>query len=626
VAAVAGKPAGPRAAPGLSGSAVALAELCEQLEAPGWRGFARLRRYRSDNPGPARALARPLRSVAWEAREDFPARQVRFAFASTGSTANLDDVLLLESLDRGIIPRSYHSASRQPSRELRDPGSGLHQHQPDIVVVAAAPGVEGEEDAAFLDSLLEDLRTFRTRSSALLLVHSLAGAELRPRGLGDWSGPDGLGERQARLNLMLAERCREIPDVHVVDVPHLVALSGAGWWTLHRSWFVGNLGVPEALAPWLCREYAAAGAAVRGFVRKCLVMDLDDTLWGGVVGEAGPAGVQIGRDYPGNIFAAIQQVVRKLHERGVVLALNSQNNEDDAWAAFRGRPEMPLAPTHFAAWRINWKDKAANLVELAEELRLGLDSFVMLDNDPVQQAWVEDRLPEVHVLAAQDPLEMLHTLVGQRLFAGLGATAEDARRGASYVASARRREEEATAGDRASFLAGLGVTVTVGRAAAEHLPRLAQLAQRTNQFNLTTKRYTEGQIRELCQAPNVEVLRCSCRDRFADEGIVGLVILRGSGAEWAVDTCLLSCRVLGWGVEKALAAAMCRVVAARGAASLRGEYVRTAKNGVAEGFYRDAGFAALASDPERTSWTLERPGADDRTPAWIRLEMEEEAS
>jgi FkbH-like protein len=219
---------------------------------------------------------------------------------------------------------------------------------------------------------------------------------------------------------------------------------------------------------------------------------------------------------------------------------------------------------------------------------------------------------------------MLLSLARQRLFDALGQTAEDRHRAGSYVAAARRREEEAAAGDREAFLASLDLAVTVGPAAPEHLARLAQLAQRTNQFNLTTKRYTEGQIRELCDGPDSTVLYCSSRDRFADEGVIGLVILRGPGAEWSIDSFLLSCRVLGRGVERALAAASCRIAASRGATGLRGEYVRTAKNGIAEGFYPAMGFSPLHSDADRSSWLLPLPAGAETLPAWIRLHVEGE--
>jgi FkbH-like protein len=629
---VTGEVRGASAGEGVKTTKVSLEGVLDQLGTAGWKGFSMLRRYRSENPTPARILARQLRSVPFSARPDFESRRVRFAFVSSASMGNVEDALMLESLGRGIIAEQYHSASRQTSRELRDPGSGLYTSQPDVIVVAVAPAaLSGDADpriaigksdaAAFLDSLVEDLRALRARSDALLLVHNFMAPELRTLGLQDWREREGTAAVYARLNLDLAERCREIPDTQVVDAAHLTALSGAGWWTLHRGFFLARVGIPEPLAPFLAREYAAFGAARRGFLKKCLVLDLDDTLWGGVVGEAGADKVEVGTEYPGSIFQAIQQAVVQLHERGVVLALNSQNNEEDGWAPFERR-EMRLERRHIAASRINWKDKVTNLQELAAELRLGLDSFVMLDNDPVQRAWVEDSLPEVHVIAAQDPLEMLYALVTERLFESLGRTAEDGLRAKSYEAASLRREEETSAADREAFLHGLGLVVTVGRATPETLPRLAQMAQRTNQFNLTTKRYTEGQIRELCASPDAKVLYCSCRDRFADEGIIGMAILMRRDAEWVVDTFLLSCRVLSWGVERALAAALYR--AAAGAVALRGEYVKTAKNGISAGLYRDLGFERVRSDDDGATWRLPLPASSDPAPPWIRLQIEGE--
>jgi FkbH-like protein len=620
----------PQAAP--SPRALELPEVLDRLRLAGWKGFALLRRYRSELSGSARPLVRGLRSLAWERRDDYEGRRVRFAFTADASTANLEDALWLESLDRGIVPVSYHSALRQVTRELRDPASGLYAHEPDVAVVAASfpadpdAGSDAVSPDAFLDALAADLRAFRARSSAVLLVHGFVAPEFRPLGIHDWREPKGLFELYARLNLGLAERCRDIADTHVVDVGRHLARSGASWSTLHRSAFLAGVAASENLAPFLCRDYAAAGAARRGLVRKVLALDLDDTLWGGVVGEVGAAKVQVGNDHPGNIFRAIQRAAQKLHERGVVLAINSRNEEEDGWAPFRTRPEMALERRHFAAWRINWKDKATNMRELASELRLGLDSFVMLDNDPVQRAWVEDQIPEVHVIPAGDPLDMLRALADQRLFDGLSHTPEDALRAASYTAATRRREEDASAVDRAAFLAGLGLVVTVRRASPAELPRLAQLAERTNQFNLTTRRYSEAEIARACAEPDTVVLSCSSRDRFAADGIVGLAILKGGGPEWVVDTLLLSCRVLGWGVERALLAAACRVAAERGASSLRGEFIPSAKNGIAKGFYAEAGFSRLDSGEERQAWRLALPAPADVAPAWIELVLEEAAA
>jgi FkbH-like protein len=600
------------------------------LAIEGWTGFSLLRRYLAVPQDPPRALAQRIRSsVPWEGRGDLEARTVRFAFLADSLTTNLQDPLVLECLARGIVPHQYHARAGHISREIRDPASGLWAEERDVVVVAVSPSrnVEtariGSADRpfadAFLDGLLEDLRILRDKCGAVLLVHNFLPPEFRVFGLHDWRERGGVGESYARLNLALAERCRELPDVYVVDLGLLVALSGARWWSVHKTWFLGTFSLPDDLAPLLCREYAAAGAARRGLLRKCLVLDLDDTLWGGVVGEVGAAEIQIGGGYPGNIYQEIQRIVRQLHEGGLILAINSRNDEEDAWRPFEARTEMVLRRKDFSAWRINWQDKAANLRELAQELSLGLDSMVVLDNDPVTSSWIEQRLPEVHVLPARDPLDMVRVLATSRLFADLSRTAEDLIRGRSQAAV--RRKEQSAAIDRETFLADLNLVVTVGRASSDQLPRLVQLSQRSNQFNLTTRRYTHAQLEELSRRLDSEVLYCACRERFADEGITGLVTVRKQGAEWTMDTLALSCRVLGWGVERALVAAVCLIATDAGATGLEGQYIPTLRNRQTEWFYRDLGFSLVRTSDAGSAWRLALPPEEDLNPGWISLHI-----
>lgn len=615
------------------GAALTADDVIESLSAAGWRGFSLLRRYITEHPGDSRALARRVASIAWEARGDLGARQVRFAFLSDGSTVSLDDALWLECLTRGVVPATYHALPGQISREVLNPDSGLWAHAPDVIVVAVSPTRDARggdlvlaeagssSEDAMVESLLQTLRRIRERSNAWLLVHNLMAPEFRPLGLHDLRKTNGLAERYARLNLALAESCRDVPGAHVVDLAPLIALSGARVWSLHKTWFLAAVAFPEDLAVLLCREYAAVGAALRGLTRKCLAVDLDGTLWGGVAGELGAGGVQIGRGYPGNLYKQLQETIRELRAGGVILAINSHNDEEDAWQPFERRAEMVLKREDFAAYRINWQDKVANLRGLSDELRISLDAFVVLDNDPVERSWIEEQLPEVHVLAAQDPLEMLRTLSVSRLFQGLERTSADELRAVSYAVATSRRDEERSAVSREAFLAELELVVTVGSASQEQLPRLAQLTQRTNQFNLTTRRYTQAELAELHAAPDFELLYCACRDRFADEGVTGLVILRKAGLEWSVDTLLLSCRVLGWGVERALAGAVCDFAARHGATTLTAEYVRTARNGQTEWFYRELGFAAVSVSEARSSWRLALPPARNPAPAWIDLRL-----
>jgi len=598
-----------------------LDQVCAALASSGWTGFSLARRYLRAHPGALRELARRLEAGDRDVFADREARTVRWAFLAESSTLNLRDRLTIESLLRGMFVEQYHAPAGAIAREVADPSSGLWAHRPDVVVVHpfTAAGAGGELEIPPKERLSELLQQLREGTEAVILVHNLVAPELRPLGVVDWVEPGGIGARVARFNLELADLCHETTGAYVVDLAPLLSLARAGYWTLHRSAFLADLALPDEIGACLCGQYAAVGAALRGLVRKCLVVDLDDTLWGGVVGEVGAGGVAIGQGFPGNVFRSIQGAVRQLHENGAVLAISSRNNEEDAWEPFDTRPEMVLKREHFAAWRINWEDKVESLREISDELGLALDSFVVLDDNPVNRYWIETQLPEVWVLSAQDPLDMVRELATTRLFEGLERTAEDRLRGRSYAARPRRLRSERGEADRETFLTELELEVTAGRASPPQLPRLAQLSQRTNQFNLTTRRHTQNQLAELLASEDSEVIYCSCRDRFSDEGIIGLALLVGNGAEWRIDSLLLSCRVLGWGVESCLAEVVRQMAKERGAEVLQGVYVASGRNAQTRLFYEKLGFLLVASDEQGSTWELDPRSSASLSPRWIEL-------
>lgn len=609
---------------------VSLEAVTAALSQEGWRGFTLARGFLAENPRQWRSLTRAARSVPWETRADFAARQVRFAVLGSFSTENVTDALTLASLERGIIPNVYHAPFNQLSFVIRDPASRLYETQPELVIVAVDPAdrmASPLESAArtvvdrFLDDLMAEMALLHERSGALVLVHNFTAPEFRPYGLHEWRQTSGLSEFYLRLNLDLLERCRSLSWVHVTDAARANALSGARWPTLHQTRFLGSYRLTADAALAVAREYAALGAALRGFAKKCLIVDLDNTLWGGVVAEEGVSGIAIGGNYPGNIYREIQQVIHALRDRGVIVAINSKNNEADAWEPFRQRSEMVLSPAHFSAWRINWQDKATNLRELAQELHLGPDSFVVLDDSPVERAWMEDAIPEVHILHAQDPLEMLRELSSSLLFEGLELSQEDRVRAQSYTAAARRRDALVKTTNLEDFLTQLDLTVEVSRPQESQWGRVAQLTQKTNQFNLTTRRYTQDQLRQCCAEDETQVLCCSVRDRFADEGIVGVVILRRQEQQCRIDSFLLSCRVLGRGVERALLWAACQHADSWGARLMYGEYRPSEKNGQTARFFPEQGFTLLRTEPASSWWTLPLPAPRDMAPHWITLTM-----
>jgi FkbH-like protein len=605
------------------------------LAQDGSQGFALVRRFLKEYPRQWRALARAGRAVPWTKRTDFSSRHVRFAMLGSFSTDNLTDALSLAALERGLIATSYHAPFNQASVLVREQTSDLYATPPDVVVFAIDPAdrflppwrVSGEmgaetaqgEAERFLDDLVTEMTLVHERSGALVVVHNFTPPEFRPLGLQGWRQESADGAFYLRLNLALLERCRTLPWAHVVDVARAQALSEGQWPTLHQTRFLGAYRLPGETVWGVVREYAAIAAALRGFAKKCLVVDLDNTLWGGVVAEDGVSGVALGGGYPGNIYRELQYVIRALHDRGVILAINSKNNEADAWEPFRQREEMVLQPHHFSAWRINWQDKATNVREIAQELSLGIDSLVVLDDNPVERAWMENAVPEVHVLPAQDPLDMLRFLSCSLLFDGLELSREDRLRAQSYAAAAQRRAVRTKATNLDEFLLQLNVQVEVFAPQENHWGRVAQLTQKTNQFNLTTHRYTQDQLLRMSTLDEVSVLCCSVRDRFADEGIVGVVILRKQGQDYVTDSFLLSCRVLGRGVERALLWATCQRVEAWGGQRLLGEYRRSEKNEQTAQFFPEQGFTLVQETPASSLWRLSLPAPQQMMPNWITL-------
>jgi FkbH-like protein len=602
-------------------------EIAAKLSAgSAWQGFpeARAAVRAAHTRAEIRALARAIAGIDPAARGDAAVRRVQVAFCGSGSTDNLADAVTLQMLDRGLFAAQYHGPFGQLAQEVRDPGSGLRAFRPDLVVLAPSLAgmlpADAARDAAgvaqFASAVGDQVTALRQWFQGPVMVTGLLPPQARPSGILDARQEIGVAAFHRRAELALAEVLRGRPGCYLLDVSHLALTAGLRHTTLHKSFFLAGHQFPDELAPAIAREVAACAAALRGLARKCLVLDLDNTLWGGVVGEDGVAGIQLGSGFPGNVHVALQREILRLHEAGVILAILSKNEAADAFRAIDERPEMVLRREHFSCWRIDWQDKAANLRAIAAELGLGLDAFVVLDDSAVERSWIESAVPEAYVAPAGDVLAMLQFLAECRLFDGLTASAEDALRAKSYAARAQREQAGGSAADLAAFLRGLELVVTVGPPSPAQLGRLAQLTQKTNQFNLTTRRYSDQEIARLAGDPEWELAVCSCRDRFADDGLIGAALVHKAGPSWRIDTLLLSCRVLGRGVERAFLAWLCQRAAASGAQRIQGEYLATAKNGQVADFLGTCGFTACERTAARSVWELALPGPD-LWPDWI---------
>ena len=572
------------------------------------------------------ALARFICSEKISGRSDFATRSVRIAVASDTSLDNLADPLALRLLERGMFGVQYHSPFAQLAFETRNSCSGLIQHKPEVVILAPLTGIwqrlagtSSDAVAQTVEEAWSQVVALRNFFDGLILLVNLVPIENRPYGILESRRNLGHADFARAVNLQLSQRCRETNEAFILDAQLLTGQSGTVWPSLHKQQFMASRPFADDLLNLLSVEIAAFCAGRKGFARKCLVLDLDNTLWGGVVGEDGVAGLQIGGGFPGNIYTELQKEIFALRERGVTLVIVSKNNEADVWEVFNKRPEMVLKRANFSAHRINWQDKASNIRELATELNLGLDAFVVLDDSHVERDWIEEALPEVDVCPASDPLEMLRWLATCRRFDTLAITREDALRAKSYAAVEERSRLATQTSNLEEYLASLGTQIEIGCNSSEQIARVAQLTQKTNQFNLTTRRYTESEIQERMQNPAWRVFWCASRDRFADEGVIGAALIEIINDEWTIDTFLMSCRVLGRGVEKAFMGNICDQAVNSGAKKIRGEFIRSAKNSQTENFLETCGFSAAEKTNDFSKWHLVLPAPTELTPKWIAL-------
>jgi FkbH-like protein len=526
----------------------------------------------------------------------------------------------------GVALETHLGEFNAYAQEILDPGSALYRFQPDVAVLAVqtrdvAPALWRGESAA--DDVLGRfggwIRSFRTYSKAALIVHSLEVPAVACAGILDAQREDNATQAIQRINHGLRVLAGEHRGVYILDYDALVARHGREHWGDARKWLTVRLPVASANLPHLAAEWLRFLHPLAGKVAKCVAVDLDNTLWGGVIGEDGIDGIRLGAEYPGAAFQEVQRVLLDLWRRGILLAVASKNNPADAMEALSGHPGMVLQPSHFAAMRINWNEKARSLREIAEELNIGLDAIAFLDDNPVERQQVREQAPEAIVVhLPEDPMGYAQAVRDCPWFERLALSEEDRRRGEYYAAQRERGALQRSVTSKEDFYRGLEQVAEIAPVNAQTLARVAQLTQKTNQFNLTTRRYTEPQISEMSACPAWRVWSLRVKDRYADNGLVGVAIARVDGPVCEIDSFLMSCRVIGRTLETALLAHLAKDARARGANILQGWFLPTKKNAPAGEFYPDHGFEVAETANEGVLWRLDLRKKEIRTPEWIK--------
>ncbi len=499
-------------------------------------------------------------------------------------------------------------------------------HLPDLCADGVGAAVDAEI-ASSVQHLAHLLRSVRANSKARIVLQGFVVPHQSSLGqVGEANLPHSLPRAVHRLNDQLADLCATISECVFFDVDALAAQHGRVHWADQRLFLASRLPIAAANFPIYTRALVRSIGALYKPARKVLCTDLDHTLWGGVLGEEGVQGIVTGSTFPGTPFYLYQRYLKQLASRGILLAAVSKNNEADVREAFAVRAaDLALTLSDFVALKISWNEKSHSLRELAQELSLGLDSFVFIDDNPVEAEAIRQQLPEVAVIEAPvtAPWRLLDLLADEPFFDALRVTADDHNRLTDYKAQAQRASLESSAGGRDEFLASLGIICTFESALDAPLARSVQLLAKTNQFNVTTRRHSAADLEAFAADPAGQAIVVRVRDRFGDAGVVGLALARTQAETCVIDSLLLSCRVIGRGIETALLAQVAQNAAHLGASRLVGEFIPSKKNAPAASFYADHGFSGPSSSTAATDslfFELDLTTTPPTTPPWITLE------
>ena len=595
------------------GALASLALLWHETAGPGVAGFvnSRFERLKEHvNPAPCRIAI--LRSFTVE-----PLIPLVRAAAAT----------------HGIDVTAHTGDFNTYAQDILDPASSLYRFAPDMVFLAVqtrdlcpmlwdgfaelSPAQSAEAADRTVESFRVWIETFRSRSAAHLVIHTLETPPVPANGILDAQSANGQIETILRINQALRQLASGSRGVYLLDYDGLIARHGRFAWYDPYKWLTLRMPISaQAIVP-LAQEWLRFIYPLSGKSCKALAIDLDNTLWGGVIGEDGVSGIKIGPEHPGAVYLDVQRAILDLYHRGVILAICSKNDESDAMAAIEQRPGMLLRRRHFGAWRINWNDKAQNLREIAAELNIGVDAIAFLDDNPAEREWIRRQLPEATVIELPAAaLGYARALRESPVFERLTLTAEDRERGRYYAE--QRLRQPPTGASLEEFYSSLAMEVEIATVTPETLPRVAQLTQKTNQFNLTTRRYSEQQIAEFAARPAWRVYALHVRDTFGDHGLVGVALTHSSGDTCEIDTFLLSCRVIGRTVETGFLAALAEQALADGQRRLVGFFVPTKKNLPAKDFYASHGFTCIDDGEGESRWEFDLTQGQIQDPAWIR--------
>lgn len=544
-----------------------------------------------------------------------------------GSTADaVKDILDLFLLNYGIEAKFYLSEYGQYYNEALFPSEELLSFKPDFVYIHTTnrnidlyPDVNDSNQAVEeklgceLSRYEEMWKSLSEKLGAVIIQNNFEQPSFRLLGNSDFTDRRGRVNFINRLNLGFGEYAERTKNFYINDINYISSCYGLDKWSDSRQWYMYKYALAMDAVPYLASNIAAIIKAALGKNKKVLALDLDNTLWGGVVGDDGVDGIRIGKDLPGGqVYSEFQEYVRLHKDIGVLLTVCSKNDMENAAAGLK-HPDGVLKPEDFTMIKANWENKDINLIETAAELSLLPESFVFADDNPAERAIVKGQIPGIAVPEMTEAENYIRILDRNRYFEILSLSDDDRKRGEMYKANAERAALRVTFADYGEYLDSLEMEAEIGDFLPVYLSRITQLTNKSNQFNLTTKRYTEAEIEAVYKSDSHIRLYGRLKDKFGDNGVVSVVIGEIRGDELHIDLWLMSCRVLKREMELAMLDKLIEAARARGIRKILGYYYPTKKNGMVKELYGSFGFTKTADNDGNTLWELLTEGYENKT-------------
>ena len=538
-------------------------------------------------------------------------KSIKIGILSSFTINGIEEIFQVKCAEKKINCDTYLGSYNQYNQEILNLESNLYKFNPEITyLILDSRSILGElwynsyslevnKRKEFIENKFEEIKNlinvFTKKSNSTLVITNFPIPSKSNYGIFETKAEFGQQQMILSINEKLQNYILELDSVFLFDMNGFITRYGEKNIFNHKQFLFGDIKISLDYLPHLTNDLIGYVVATLGLSKRCIVVDLDNTLWGGIIGEDGFEEIKLGSTPTGNAFVEFQKYLLALHHRGILLAVNSKNNLDDALNVIENHPNMVLKKEHFASIKINWNDKVSNMKEISEELNFGLENFVFFDDDPINREFMKTRLPQVLTIdLPSDPSKYVQILEEINEFNVLKITEEDKQRGVMYSQQKQRIDFQKSSLNLEDFLKNMQMKITIKKADNFTIPRISQLILKTNQFNLTTKRYPTEEIHKFSNDENMLVYCIQVEDKFGDNGITGAFIIKKIGNNvWELDTFLLSCRIMGREIEKSVLGYIINMARKSGIETIKANYIPTKKNKPIENFLPGCGFEKI---------------------------------